>query len=84
MVCTYLYKVRLLSPDIQYIILHVLANSKQDTQIIATATPNITELVAEGSSLSALLYTAKEFTITGKEEKVRAEIMYHFLGGIFG
>ena len=48
--------IELLSPDMQSIILHVLANSKQDTRIIATATPNITELVAEGSFLSALFY----------------------------
>ena len=56
--------VQLLSPDMQSIILHVLANSKQDTRIIATATPNITELVAEESFLSALFYKIKEFTIT--------------------
>lgn len=56
--------IELLSPDMQSIILHVLANSKQDTRIIATATPNITELVAEGSFLSALFYKIKEFTIT--------------------
>lgn len=54
--------VQLLSPDMQSIILHVLANSKQDTRIIATATPNITELVAEESFLSALFYKIKEFT----------------------
>lgn len=56
--------IELLSPDMQSIILHVLANSKQDTRIIATATPNIAELVAEGSFLSALFYKIKEFTIT--------------------
>ena len=46
--------VQLLSPDMQLIVLHVLANSKHDTRIIATATPDITEIVAEGSFLSAL------------------------------
>ena len=56
--------VQLLSPDMQSIVLHVLANSKHDTRIIATATPNITEMVAEGSFLSALFYKIKEFTIT--------------------
>lgn len=56
--------VQLLSPDMQSIVLHVLANSKHDTRIIATATPDITEIVAEGSFLSALFYKIKEFTIT--------------------
>lgn len=56
--------VQLLSPDMQLIVLHVLANSKHDTRIIATATPDITEIVAEGSFLSALFYKIKEFTIT--------------------
>lgn len=56
--------VQLLSPDMQSIVLHVLANSKHDTRIIATATPDITEIVAEGSFLSALFYRIKEFTIT--------------------
>ncbi len=56
--------VQLLSPDMQSIVLHVLANSKHDTRIIATATPDITEMVAEGSFLSALFYKIKEFTIT--------------------
>lgn len=56
--------VQQLSPDMQSVILHVLANSKQDTRIIATATPCLTELVAEESFLSALFYKIKEFTIT--------------------
>ena len=56
--------VQLLSPDMQSIVLHVLANSKHDTRIIATSTPDITEMVAEGSFLSALFYKIKEFTIT--------------------
>ena len=56
--------VQLLSQDMQSIVLHVLANSKHDTRIIATATPDITEIVAEGSFLSALFYKIKEFTIT--------------------
>ena len=56
--------VQLLSLDMQSIVLHVLANSKHDTRIIATATPDITEMVAEGSFLSALFYKIKEFTIT--------------------
>lgn len=43
--------IELLSSDMQSIILHVLANSKQDTRIIATVTPNITELVAEGQGI---------------------------------
>jgi len=55
---------QLLPPDMQSIVLHVLANSNQDTRIITTATPNIMELVAEGSFLSALFYKIKEFTIT--------------------
>ena len=55
---------QLLSPDMQSIVLHVLANSNQDTRIITTATPNIMELVAEGSFLSALFYKIKEFTIS--------------------
>lgn len=56
--------VQLLSQDMQSIVLHVLANSKHATRIIATATPDITEMVAEGSFLSALFYKIKEFTIT--------------------
>lgn len=56
--------VQLLSPDMQSIILHILANSNHDTRIIATATPDITEMVVEGSFLSALFYKIKEFTIT--------------------
>ena len=56
--------VQLLSLDMQSIVLHVLANSKHDTRIIATSTPDITEMVAEGSFLSALFYKIKEFTIT--------------------
>lgn len=53
-----------LSPDMQSIMLHVIANSKQSPRIIATASPNITEMVIEGSFLSALFYKIKEFTIT--------------------
>lgn len=56
--------VQLLSLDMQSIVLYVLANSKHDTRIIATATPDITEMVVEGSFLSALFYKIKEFTIT--------------------
>ena len=56
--------VQLLSPDMQSIILHVLANSKHDIRIIATASPDITDMVIEGSFLSALFYKIKEFTIT--------------------
>jgi two-component system response regulator HydG len=55
--------VQLLSPDMQSIILHVLANSKHDIRIIATASPDITDMVIEGSFLSALFYKIKEFTI---------------------
>ncbi len=53
-----------LSPDMQSIMLHVIANSKQSPRIIATASPNITEMVIEGNFLSALFYKIKEFTIT--------------------
>lgn len=53
-----------LSPDIQSIMLHIIANSKQSPRIIATASPNITEMVIEGGFLSALFYKIKEFTIT--------------------
>lgn len=56
--------VQLLSPDMQSIILHVLANSTHDIRIIATASPDITDMVIEGSFLSALFYKIKEFTIT--------------------
>ncbi len=56
--------VQLLSQDMQSIILHVLANSKHDIRIIATASPDITDMVIEGSFLSALFYKIKEFTIT--------------------
>ena len=56
--------VQLLSQDMQSIILHILANSNHDTRIIATATPDISEMVVEGSFLSALFYKIKEFTIT--------------------
>ena len=56
--------VQLLSPDMQSIILHILANSNHDTRIIATATPDITEMVVEESFLSALFYKIKEVTIT--------------------
>ena len=55
--------VQLLSQDMQSIILHVLANSKHDIRIIATASPDITDMVIEGSFLSALFYKIKEFTI---------------------
>lgn len=53
-----------LSPDMQSIILHVIANCKQSPRIIATASPLITEMVIEGGFLSALFYKIKEFTIT--------------------
>lgn len=53
-----------LSPDMQSIMLHVIANCKQPPRIIATASPDITERVVEGSFLSALFYKIKEFTIT--------------------
>ncbi len=53
-----------LSPDMQSIILHVIANSKQPPRIIATASPDITEMVITGGFLSALFYKIKEFTIT--------------------
>lgn len=53
-----------LSPDMQSIMLHVIANSKQFPRIIATASPDITEMVVEGRFLSALFYKIKEFTIT--------------------
>ncbi len=56
--------VQLLSQDMQSIVIHILANSKHETRIIATATPDITEMVAEGSFLSVLFYKIKEFTIT--------------------
>ena len=58
-----LNNVQLLSQDMQSIILHVLANSKHDIRIIATASPDITDMVIEGSFLSALFYKIKEFTI---------------------
>ncbi len=53
-----------LSPDMQSIILHVIANCKQPPRIIATASPDITEMVITGGFLSALFYKIKEFTIT--------------------
>lgn len=53
-----------LSPDMQSIILHVIANCKQSPRIIATASPDITEMVIEGGFLSALFYKIKEFTIS--------------------
>ncbi len=53
-----------LSPDMQSIMLHVIANSKQTPQIIATASPDISEMVINGGFLSALFYKIKEFTIT--------------------
>ena len=59
-----LENVQLLSQDMQSIILHVLANSKHDIRIIATASPDIPDMVIEGSFLSALFYKIKEFTIT--------------------
>ena len=52
-----------LSPDMQSIMLHVISNSKQPPRIIATASPDITEMVIEGGFLSALFYKIKEFTI---------------------
>ncbi len=52
-----------LSPDMQSIMLHVIANSKQTPRIIATASPDITEMVIDGGFLSALFYKIKEFTI---------------------
>ncbi len=52
-----------LSPDMQSIMLHVIANCKQPPRIIATASPDITEMVVEGGFLSALFYKIKEFTI---------------------
>lgn len=56
--------VQLLSPDMQSIMLHVIANSKQNPRIIATASPDISDMVIEGVFLSALFYKIKEFTIT--------------------
>lgn len=53
-----------LSPDMQSIMLHVIANSKQPPRIIATASPDITGMVVEGRFLSALFYKIKEFTIS--------------------
>lgn len=53
-----------LSPNMQSIMLHVIANGKQPPRIIATASPNITEMVIDGGFLSALFYKIKEFTIT--------------------
>lgn len=53
-----------LSQDMQSIMLHVIANYKQSPRIIATASPDITEMVVEGGFLSALFYKIKEFTIT--------------------
>lgn len=53
-----------LSPDMQSIMLHVIANSKQPLRIIATASPDIMGMVVEGRFLSALFYKIKEFTIT--------------------
>lgn len=53
-----------LSPDMQSIILHVIANCKQSPRIIATASPDITEMVIDGCFLSALFYKIKEFTIS--------------------
>lgn len=53
-----------LSPDMQSIMLHVIANNKQPPRIIATASPDITEMVIGGGFLSALFYKIKEFTIT--------------------
>ena len=53
-----------LSPDMQSIMLHVISNSKQPPRIIATASPDITEMVIDGGFLSALFYKIKEFTIT--------------------
>ena len=53
-----------LSPDMQSIILHVIANCKQPPRIIATALPDITGMVVDGRFLSALFYKIKEFTIT--------------------
>ena len=52
-----------LSQDMQSIILHVISNSRQAPRIIATASPEITEMAADGSFLSALFYRIKEFTI---------------------
>ena len=43
--------------------LHVIANCKQPPRIIATASPDISEMVIEGGFLSALFYKIKEFTI---------------------
>lgn len=48
----------------QFIMLHVIVNSKQTPRIIATASPDISEMVIEGVFLSALFYKIKEFTIT--------------------
>lgn len=56
--------VQLLSPDMQSIMLHVIANSKQNPRIIATVSPDISDMVIEGVFLSALFYKIKEFTIT--------------------
>ena len=56
--------VQLLSQDMQSIILHVLANSKHDIRIIATASPDITDMVIEGSFLGIILQKSSEFTIT--------------------
>ena len=53
-----------LSPEMQYIMLHVIANCKQSPRIIATASPDITEMVIDGGFISALFYKIKEFTIT--------------------
>lgn len=52
-----------LSQDMQSIIIHVISNSRQAPRIIATASPEITEMAADGSFLSALFYKIKEFTI---------------------
>ena len=52
-----------LSQDMQSIILHVISNSRQAPRIIATSSPEITEMAADGSFLSALFYKIKEFTI---------------------
>lgn len=41
----------------------VIANCKQPPRIIATASPDISEMVIEGGFLSALFYKIKEFTI---------------------
>ena len=55
--------VQYLSLDMQSIMLHVIANSKQTPRIIATASPDISEMVIDGGFLSAPYYKIKEFTI---------------------